>query len=163
MGVARQITIFHLKLFFMINIYKQKRRSLWHMGLVFLLAFSALLAQAQEVVVTGKVTDAETQQGLPGVSIRIDGTTSGTITDAEGNFKFNSAVTPGSYSLIASFIGYKTSKNALVVDNQTSYEFTIALAEDVLKLDEVIVTGLGTTSEKRKIGNLVSRISQKDF
>ena len=133
------------------------------MGLVFLLAFTALQAQAQEVVVTGKVTDAETQQGLPGVSIRIDGTTSGTITDAEGNFKFNSTVTPGNYSLVASFIGYKTSKNALVVDNQTSYEFTIALAEDVLKLDEVIVTGLGTTSEKRKIGNLVSRISQKDF
>ncbi len=147
----------------MINIYKQKRHSLCSMGLVFLLAFTTLQAQEQEVVVTGKVTDAETQQGLPGVSIRIDGTTSGTITDAEGNFKFNSAVTPGNYSLIASFIGYKTSKNALVVDNQTSYEFTIALAEDVLKLDEVIVTGLGTTSEKRKIGNLVSRISQKDF
>ncbi|MFM8912722.1 MAG: carboxypeptidase-like regulatory domain-containing protein, partial [Flammeovirgaceae bacterium] len=112
----------------MINIYKQKRRSLWCMGLVFLLAFSTLHAQAQEVVVAGKVTDAETQQGLPGVSIRIDGTTLGTITDAEGNFKFSAEVTSGNYSLIASFIGYKTSKNALVVDNQTSYQFTIALA-----------------------------------
>jgi hypothetical protein len=89
MGVARQITIFHLKLFFMINIYKQKRRSLWHMGLVFLLAFSTLHAQAQEVVVTGKVTDAETQQGLPGASVLVAGTTNGTITDSDGNFSLS--------------------------------------------------------------------------
>ena len=155
-------TFQQLKLFFMTLFYRSKKRGIAAWSLLLLLVCVTAWAQGQPVTITGKVTDADNQQPLPGVTIRIEGTNIGTATDSEGNYKLLAEVNPAGYTLIASFIGYKTVKTAVTFES-TTYELNFSLGEDILSLDEIIVTGLGTTSEKKKIGNLVSRVSQKDL
>ncbi|MFM7428710.1 MAG: carboxypeptidase-like regulatory domain-containing protein, partial [Flammeovirgaceae bacterium] len=139
----------------MINIYKQKRRSLWCMGLVFLLAFTALQAQAQEVVVTGKVTDAETQRGLPGAAVRVVGTTNGTVTDTDGNFSLSVSAN-GSVKIEISFVGY-ASVTTEVTNGSTV--INVALKPEYSALDEVVVTGSTLKSAKRELGNNISTVN----
>src|SRR5215217_9592942 len=54
--------------------------------------------------IKGKITDEKNGSGLPGVSILIQGTNNGTVTDPDGNFSLNAS--DGSYKLVVSFIGY---------------------------------------------------------
>lgn len=142
----------------MINIYKQKRRSLWCMGLVFLLAFTALQAQAQEVVVTGKVTDAETQQGLPGASVRVVGTTNGTVTDVDGNFSLSVSAS-GVVKIEISFVGYATATADVQVSNGSTAPINVALKAEYSALDEVVVVGSTLKSAKRELGNSITSVN----
>src|SRR5690349_10575242 len=87
--------------------------------------------------ISGKVTE-EDGTGLPGVSVLIEGTTDGTVTDNDGNFKI---IAPSGESvLIFSFIGYVTQK--VTVGTRSSVD--IALVPDVTSLAEVVVTGYST-------------------
>lgn len=146
----------------MINIYKQKRRSLWHMGLVFLLAFSTLHAQAQEVVVNGKVTDAETEQGLPGASVRVVGTTTGTVTDVDGNFSLSVSAS-GVVKIEISFVGYATATADVQVSNGSTAPINVALKAEYSALDEVVVTGTGVATSRKQLGNYISTIKSSDL
>jgi TonB-linked SusC/RagA family outer membrane protein len=103
----------------------------------FILFSFSLLANAQEREVKGKVTDNETKENLPGVNIIVKGTTQGTTTDANGEFKL--AVSANA-SLIFSFIGYQTLETS--VGNQTT--LNISLVIDAKALEEVVVVGYGT-------------------
>lgn len=71
-----------------------------------LAAMMAPLAAAAQGVVTGRVFDAADRQPIPGVSVLVKGTQTGTITDADGNFTISLAE-PGQ-TLVFSFIGYAT-------------------------------------------------------
>lgn len=71
-----------------------------------LAAMMAPLAAAAQGVVTGRVSDAADRQPIPGVSVLVKGTQTGTITDADGNFTISLAE-PGQ-TLVFSFIGYAT-------------------------------------------------------
>ena len=102
--------------------------------------------------VSGRVVD-QSQQALPGVSIMVQGTSIGTISDANGNF---SITLPNQSSLLTfSFIGMKektlpvTSKNMLVV-----------MEEDQVALDEVVVTGYGV-QKKMSVTGAVSALQRK--
>lgn len=97
----------------------------------------SFLANAQEIEVKGKVTDSESREILPGVNILVKGTTRGTTTDANGEFKLN--VSPNA-TLILSFIGYQTLEAP--VNNQTILNFS--LVADAKSLEEVVVVGYGT-------------------
>jgi TonB-dependent starch-binding outer membrane protein SusC len=99
---------------------------------------SAFLAQAQEKQISGSVTDSETKEGLPGVNILVKGTTSGTTTDANGNFQLT--VSNDNAILTCSFIGYETME--VSVGNQTAINIT--LKQDAKALEEVVVVGYGT-------------------
>jgi len=107
----------------------------------------SLMAQK---VVTGKVTD-EQQIPLPGVSVQVKGTTIGTLTDAEGQFRLQIPVDVRILSF--SFIGMKTQE--IEIGTQTS--FSIVMQVDVGLLEEVIVIGYGTVKKKDLTG-AVSRI-----
>ena len=87
--------------------------------------------------IKGKVTDAKTGVGLPGVSILIQGTNNGTATDADGNYSLN--IADGNYKLDASFIGFTTQTVDVKVSGTTV--LNIALAEGTATLDEIVVTG----------------------
>ena len=60
----------------------------------------------QQQLVTGKVTDSQTGEALPGVNVVVKGTTTGVITDSNG--KYSIAVPDQNAVLVASFIGYTT-------------------------------------------------------
>lgn len=106
--------------------------------LCLLLLISPIFALAQERTVTGKVTDAENGDNLPGVNIIIKGTSVGTSTDANGSYSLS--VSGDNAVLVFTFIGYATTEAA--VGNQTIINQT--LTSDVRALEEVVVVGYGT-------------------
>ena len=119
--------------------------------LCFSLAF-VLSAMAQERVVSGKVTAAEDGTTLPGVNVVLKGTTTGTVTDVDGNFRLS---VPGSGgTLVFSFIGLQTQEIAIgdrsIVD--------IQMGMDVQQLTEVVVTAVGIERERKALGYAVSEI-----
>ncbi|MCA6381395.1 MAG: SusC/RagA family TonB-linked outer membrane protein [Cytophagales bacterium] len=120
--------------------------------LLFLLATS--MAWAQERSVSGKVTSAEDGSGLPGVNVVVKGTTNGTVTDAEGNYRINVPSTGG--SLVFSFIGLATSEVA--IGERTTIDVSLSL--DVQQLSEVVVTGQGIAREKKALGYAVAGVSK---
>lgn len=108
----------------------------------FMLAWASC-AFAQDVNVTGKVT-ADDGSALPGVSVVLKGTNRGTQTDADGNYKITT--TKGS-SLLFSFIGFET--QTIPVGNMSVINVT--LKSDAAQLNEVVVTALGISREKKSL------------
>ncbi|MGQ1888985.1 SusC/RagA family TonB-linked outer membrane protein [Thermophagus sp. OGC60D27] len=101
----------------------------------------------EEITVRGKVTDSE-NLGIPGVSIIIEGTTMGTITDIDGNYTLN---VPPDATLVFSFIGLKS--QTVSVDGRSLVN--VQLDEAMVDLDEVVVVGYGQI----KVKDLTSAIT----
>ncbi|MEO5980234.1 MAG: SusC/RagA family TonB-linked outer membrane protein [Chryseolinea sp.] len=123
----------------------------------FLLTCSALVIAvslwAQDQTITGTVTSTEDSSPLPGVNVILKGTTNGAVTDTEG--KYTLADVPSSGTLIFSFIGLKTLESP--VGGRTTVDVKMAL--DVTQLTEVVVTGTGVATDKRKLGIAVESVS----
>lgn len=118
------------------------------------LMFIAMAGYAQNEI-TGIVKEQGSGIGMPGVSVSVKGTSTGVITDADGNFSLN--VTEGS-TLVFSFIGYETIER--LVSGATRIE--VELKESTTVLDEVVMIGYGTTTKKELTG-AVTTIKNKDF
>ncbi len=111
-------------------------------------------AQAQDRTVTGKVTAADGSV-LPGVNIAIKGTSRGTSTDGEGSY---SIATSPTATLVYSFIGFETVERA--VGNLSVID--VALPTDINQLNEVVVTALGVSREKKSLGYAVQEIKGEE-
>ncbi len=103
-------------------------------------------AQAQTREVSGVVKSGEDNLPLPGVSILLKGTTTGTVTDVDGIFRIS--VPSDESVLLFSFIGFQTQE--LLVGAKT--EFDITLAPDLKSLQEVIVVGYGEQKKETITG-----------
>ena len=111
---------------------------------------------AQQKAISGRVTDAKGVP-MPGVSVVIKQTNTGTVTDAEGKFKLS---VPANSTIIITASGFKSqSFSAQSFQNEAE----IKLEEDFAKLDEVVVTGLATTVKRRNLANAVATISNKEL
>jgi len=121
--------------------------------ILMLLSFN--FAWAQQTV-SGTVTDGDDGSPLPGVNVLLKGTTSGAITDFDGNFSIN--VSGEEATLVFSYIGYLTQE--VIVGNQTT--INVALPLDVQSLAEVVVVGYGT-QEKKEITSAVVSLDAKEF
>ncbi|GEO06037.1 SusC/RagA family TonB-linked outer membrane protein [Adhaeribacter aerolatus] len=126
-----------------------------HLLLLQLFLSFAAGAWAQNIAVTGRVTD-DKGEGLPGVTLLLKGTTNGTTTDPSGNYSLN--LPSGAGTLVVSFIGYATQE--VPVNNRSNINIT--LAGDAKALEEVVVVGYGT-QRKRDITAAVSNISMEDI
>jgi TonB-dependent starch-binding outer membrane protein SusC len=114
--------------------------------------FGAFNSIAQTTKITGKVS-SDSGEPLPGVSITIKGTTSGTTTNTDGSYQINAGSTS---TLIFSFIGFEAKE--ILVGNQSSINVT--LNEGQSQLDEVVVVGYGTQKKVNLTGSVAS-IDQK--
>ncbi|MCV9386606.1 SusC/RagA family TonB-linked outer membrane protein [Reichenbachiella ulvae] len=112
-----------------------------------LLVFGSLSALAQEAKVSGKVTDGSNGDPLPGVSVLIKGTTSGVVTNFDGEYSIN---VPVDATLIFSFIGY--AKQEVAVAGRSSID--VGLPLDVQSLEEVVVVGYGTMERSNVTGSI---------
>ena len=121
-------------------------KSLFRLLVVFLL--TAQLSFAQKTV-TGVVSDSDGLP-LPGATVLVQGTTTGVTTDFDGNFSINVAE---GQTLEFSFVGYETA--AIAVGAGNVINVTLSLGT---QLEEVIVTSLGITREKRALGYAVSEV-----
>lgn len=117
------------------------------------------MAFAQTGSIKGKVLD-ETNQPLPGATVTIDGTTLGSVTDANGNYTI-SGVNPGNYTVTAKFIGYIASKQTIKVASSV-ITVNFGLKPESTSLNEVVVIGYGTVKSK-DITGAVNVVSAKDF
>lgn len=114
-------------------------------------------ANAQAVNITGVITEKSTGLPIPGVSIAIKGAASGTQSNNEGKFALSAK--PGDLLRIT-FIGYAT-REVTVNSNQTT--LNIALEEIQNSLNEVVVTALNITREKKSLGYAVQELKSKDI
>ncbi len=113
--------------------------------LLFCLAAPAIYAQT----VTGKVSD-ELGTGLPGVNVIIKGTSSGTVSDSNGEYTL--ALSPDAKTLVFSFIGYATQE--VSIDGRTS--ISVQMTPDATQLGEVVVIGYGEQKKEAITGSVVS-------
>ena len=125
--------------------------TLWAIGFL-LLHFQGL---AQEAPITGRVVAASDNSPLPGVSVTIKGTTSGTVTDADGKFAMTAR---SSDVLMFSFIGME-SKEVTVGSSQT---FSITLDDAITTLGEVVIAEFGIKRASRAMGSEVQTVSGKE-
>ncbi len=108
------------------------------------------LVNAQSKSVSGKVISADDGQPIIGATVLVKGTTDGTITDADGSFKLN---VPGNAKvLVISYVGMK----AMEVPAQNN--LSIKMESDSKLIDEVVVTALGITREKKSLGYSVQEV-----
>lgn len=110
-----------------------------------ILWFFCFSAMAQNITITGKVTDAKDGLTIPGASVLVKATTIGTITDIDGIY--NLAV-PADAILVFSFVGYESVE--IAVNGRTKID--CQLSEVTRDIDEVIVIGYGTQKKSDKTG-----------
>ncbi len=100
--------------------------------------------------ITGTVTSAEDGESLPGVSVLIEGSQQGTITDMDGNF--NLSVPSNDAVLVFSFIGF--SQKTVTVGNQSA--INVQMEVDIQSLEEVVVVGYGAVKKSDLTGAVAS-------
>ncbi|QNF34503.1 TonB-dependent receptor [Adhaeribacter swui] len=130
-------------------------KTMQYLGVLHLLFFTLTSAWAQGLQVTGKVS-SNTGESLPGVTVLVKGTSTGTATDANGGFSLN--VPNGNGTLVVSFIGYITQEVA--INNKTNINVT--LAPDTKALEEVVVVGYGSQLKKEVTG-AVQTVTAKEI
>jgi TonB-linked SusC/RagA family outer membrane protein len=114
------------------------------------------LGQANEVSIAGRVTDSQSGEGLPGVSVVIKGTSTGATTDANGNYKLNAPDLK--VTLVLSYVGYL--KQEVAVDGRSKVDVKLEL--DTKTLSEVVVVGYGN-QERRDVTGAVAMVNAKNI
>ncbi len=122
-----------------------------------LMAFCSLSAFAQDRTISGVVTSTEDGTALPGVNVILKGTTQGTVTDIDGNYRLSTDQEDGTLSF--SFIGLQSKE--IGINGQSVINVT--LAEDVGQLSEVVVTALNIPRDKRSLGYAVQQIDGEEL
>lgn len=128
-------------------------KTVTRMVVVFLIYLSATGASFAQSEISGRVLDSQGDPAL-GVTVTIANTTTGTVTDLDGNFRLK--VSP-SDTLVFTSVGFVPTK--VFAGNQSFIE--VSLNEDVVSLGEVVVTALGIKRDKKALGYAVQQIDGK--
>lgn len=115
------------------------------------------LVNAQTKEITGQVTSSDDGSSIPGVSVSVKGTTLGTITNMDG--KYNLKVPQESKVMVFTFVGMKTQE--VPIGNQSV--INVSLAPENISVDEVVVTALGITREKKSLGYAVQEVKSEEL
>jgi TonB-linked SusC/RagA family outer membrane protein len=113
--------------------------------LVCLLLFGFTAIFAQDIQIKGTVTTAEDGSPLPGAYVKIKGTNTGTATDADGKYQLTA---PSNATLVFTSIGYQDQE--IVLAGQSVLD--VVMSADVTQVDEVVVTALGISRERKSLG-----------
>jgi len=123
--------------------------------LALLILVSSIALFAQGLQVKGVVTSADDGQPIPGVSVVVKETTTGIITDIDGNYTINAS---GKSTLVFSFVGMKTQE----VPVNSKSVINVSLASEVTAIDEVVVVGYGT-QKVTKVSGAISSLKSADI
>lgn len=117
---------------------------------------TTLSVYAQSGSVKGTITSDRTGETMPGVTVLIVELNKGAATNLDGEYEIRN-LPAGDYTLRASFVGFTTYQEQITVDN-TELELNIQLMDDILGLEDVVVTGVGSGTQTRKLGFSVSKV-----
>jgi len=115
-----------------------------------------ITAFAQERTITGVVSD-ENAEPLPGVNVIVKSTTIGTITNLDGEYSIK--VPEGYNELLYTFIGYTTITKEIGAER----ELSITMGEDLIGLEEVVVTALGVSRDKKSVGYSTQKVETTEI
>ncbi len=110
--------------------------------------------QDDKITVSGRVTAVDVPDGLPGVTVHIENTSMGTITDVNGTYSIEA---PANAVLIFSYVGYISEK--VSIGNRTTIDLRLTL--DITALEEIVVVGYGEVKKKELTGAVVSMNADK--
>jgi len=127
------------------------------LSLLLFMAIGTLTLFGQARPISGTVASAEDGSPIPGVSVAVKGTSIGTITGIDGNYELN--VPQDAETLVFSFVGLLSQEieigNNAVID--------VVMERDLMELDEVVVTALGISREKKALGYSVTQLNSQDI
>ncbi len=125
--------------------------------LAFLFFAGLNFAFAQTKTIQGTVTSADDGSALPGVTVLVKGTTNGTTTDTYG--KYSLKVSSQAITLEFSFVGMKTQD--IAINGKTT--INVSMSSSAMALNQVVVTALGISREKKALGYSVTQLNGKDI
>lgn len=105
--------------------------------------------------VSGTVTDAETGEPIPGANIYIDQLQTGSATDLEGRYEIQISE-PGSYTLVATFVGYERYETTIDISGEGSLTHNIELAQTSILGEDIVVVGYGVQRRSDLTGSISS-------
>jgi TonB-dependent starch-binding outer membrane protein SusC len=136
----------------MMNNYDRRSRLKILLGLLFLIGSNLIMAQEN---ISGKIANSATGESLPGASIYIKGTTTGTTSDINGFF---SIIADKGDTLVFNYIGFRTKE----VEVKEFRFLEVFLQDDIGLLEEVVVVGFGSQKKSLVTGS-ISTISAQDL
>ncbi len=146
------------------NLYSTRGRTGWRLIHLFCVLFTLTLlpqlASGQQKTSTVRGTVKDKNAALPGVSVLVEGTSNGTITDATGNYQLSITSDQNSARILFSFIGYQSQTQSVALSGADAFiTLDVVMDEDVKQLDEVVVTGSTLKAAKRELGNNISSVN----
>ena len=120
--------------------------------LAFLLFAGLSFAYAQTKTISGTVTSAKDGSAIPGVTVLVKGTTNGTVTDVNGRYSLQ--VKSSAKTLVFSFVGMQTQE--IPINGRTT--INVVMKASTLSLNQVVVTALGISRQKRALGYSVTKV-----
>lgn len=133
----------------------RKMKPLFTIWLCILVSFSAI---AQDQTISGVIRDAADNSPLPGVSVRIKGTRTGTVTNSSGAFTIKAAK---GKVLVFTFLGYKTVE--VTVGDNTAINLNLTETADKQELSEVVVTAMDIKRNAREVGYSTQGVTGKEI
>jgi TonB-linked SusC/RagA family outer membrane protein len=129
---------------------------------VFSLLLMSFATLAQNYTIKGKIADSDGQP-MVGATVVLKGTTFGTAANANGEYSFNAKTAAGNYDLEFRSVGYANATKKITLGSATELNVNVAMTEDGMSLDEVVVTGSTIKTSRRTLGNAISTVSAKDI
>lgn len=112
--------------------------------------------------ITGKVTDKKNGEPLLGANVVVKGTKFGAATDMEGSYTIPN-MQAGTYTLVVSYVGFRTQTFDVQVRDNEQSAASFVMREDILSLDEVVVTGISSRTSKEVAEVAVSRVAVTNY
>ena len=128
------------------------------LALALMLGWAPTSAAAQTTgTLVGTVRDAASRRPLEAVQVYIDGTGIGALTNAAGRFLLLN-VPAGEHTLLAEMVGYRSGALTVTVSSGESAVADFGLDQTAIALDQIVVTGAGIATERRKLGNTIATV-----
>ena len=123
----------------------------------------SVFAQNAPYLIKGVVTDGRTKLPIAGVSIRISNKFIETTSTANGTYEIAAKIPAGKYQVTFSYLGYTQATQNLDLGDQKSITLDASITEDLVRLNEVVVTGTSVATSRKTLGNAISTVGAKDF
>jgi len=128
-----------------------------------LLLYSVLSFSQTRYILNGKVTDAQTGEPLPGVVIRILNTSFSSQSNEAGKFSILADLNKSGYTITYSYLSYQTKSIKFNAGEQSSILLSTSLSQDLIGINEVVVTGTSAGTTRKQLGSYVSTIKAEDL
>ena len=126
------------------------------------LAVAPGLSAQQGGVITGRVTEEGSGRALASAQVYVEGSGIGTLTNSNGQFLLLNAP-PGEHTVIVELVGYRSASQTVTVAAGETASVDFAIAVTALALDEIVVTGTGVATEKRRLGHTIATLDAAEL